>query len=252
MTADRSYNNLLDIIIEKEKQAPYEGNPREMFRYLVINCFYKDQALENRTFQSFLEKFDIPIGFSTAESLVNLDINVIRTILMGDSIDKSFAAQVMFSKTYLKYFQPHHPSDFSKIPNNIKVELRQAVMKKNEAMINGFNKIHTDMRADKKRTMLTLVALCLKNINRRTGRPLKITEQPVEELIRDHIKGCDKVFTGDSKQLVLLNDMALIRDILKQIFNVKSYTELKKVSDLFVEEVERFRKRAVFASQNEE
>lgn len=244
---EKSYNNLLDIIIEQEKQPQYMGNPSELFRYLVMNCFFKIEAEENRQFHTFLERFDIPFGFSTVKSLLEMDVELIRTIINGESIDKSFAARIMFSKIYLKYFQPHHPNDFSKIPNDIKIEMRREAISKNEAIVAGFQKAHDDMNADKKRTVLALIALCMKNINRRTGRPIRNIDMPIADIIREHMPDCDDIFKGSPTQLVLLHDVAVVRNILKRLFVIKSYSELKKVSDLFLEEVERFRKRAELA-----
>jgi hypothetical protein len=189
----------------------------------------------------------MPPEIASLSSLKEINIATLRSIINGESVDKSFAGAIMFSKTYMKNFHPNHPNDFAKVPHEIRLEMRNTAISKNKAIISGFEKMRTDLDADKKRKVITLVALSLKNIQRRTGRPIKNIDESIGDIIKEHFNNHDEIFTGNTKQMVILKDDSLARDLLKQLFIIKSFPELKTVSDLFQNEIERFRKRAQIA-----
>jgi hypothetical protein len=245
---DEAYNNLLDIIINQEKKPKISGNVPEMFRFLMVNIFFKKEIFDNKSFSFFLEKLDTPKEIKSLKSLKDIDMELLRSIINRDSVDNSFVGSIMFSRNYMKNFHPNHPNDFSKVPNEIRVEMRTKAMERNKAIIDGFEKMKMDMEADKKRKIITLIALSIKNIKRRTGRLIKnIEDSNVADIIRERFPNCDEIFTGSKKQMTILSDESLARDLLKQFFIVKSFRDLKDLSDLFMQELERFKKRAEIA-----
>ena len=242
-----SFNNLLDIIIDQEGKPKMAGNAAEVFRFLTVNIFFKKEIFDNESFSPFLKKLDLPAELNSLASLKDIDIELLRSIINRDAVDKSFMGSIMFSKIYMKNFQPNHPNDITKVPVEIRLEIRKEAVRRNKTIIEGFEKMKEDMEADKKREIITLVALSMKNIKRRTGLPFKNSDESVGDAIKERFTNHDEIFTANEKQMTLLSDSSLVRDLLKQFFPVKSFQDLKNLSDLFSKEIERFKKRAQVA-----
>ena len=67
--------------------------------------------------------------------------------------------------------------------------------KRNETILTAFGKMLVDREADKKRKILTLIALILKNIYLKTGSPFNKLAKPAEDIIRrDIIETCRDAF----------------------------------------------------------
>jgi len=245
--SQESFNNLLDLIIDQESKLKTSKNASEVFRFLMINAFFKKEFFENKSFAFFLEKLEPPSEFNSLASLRDIDMELLHSVINRDSTDKSFAGSIMLSKAYMKNFHPNHPSEIIKVPVDIRLEMRENVLKKNRAIITGFEKMKKDMEADKKRKIITLVALSMKNVKMRTGCPIKNIDGSVDDVIKEHFLNHDEIFTASEKQMTILSDQTVVRNLLKLFFVVKSFNDLKNLNDLFAKEIERFRKRAQLA-----
>lgn len=238
-----TFNNVLDIIVSQRDNALL-SSPDAMFRYLMLNYFFRQEVFDSNNFNIFLTHHDMPKFPDSVSNLKDVDIKIISQLVNGSDVESSLCGQIMLSRNYLKNFYPNHTPDYFKVPNEVRLEMRKNAKSRNKAIIGSFEKMHKDIAADKKRKVLNLVALVILNISRRTGKPLKNIDQPVEKLIKGHFRNYKELFDGNETQMATLNDNSIVRDLLKYIFVVKSYSELKNVSDMFMEEVSRFKRRA--------
>jgi len=246
--AVESFNsNLLDIIIEQESKPKFSKNAPEVFRFLMVNVFFKQEVSDNKSFSLFLEKTELPPELNSLTSLKDIDMELLRSIINRDSVDKSFAGVIMLSKTYMKNFHPNHPNEIIRVPVEIRLEMRADIAKKNKAIIDGFEEMKKDMEADKKRKIVSLVALSLKNITMRTGIPFKNVDEDAGDVIKKYFPNSDEIFTASQKQMTILSDQSIVRDFMKLFFVVKTFQDLKTLSDLFAKEIERFARRAKMA-----
>lgn len=237
------YNKVLDIIIDQINNPEIAGSPNGMFKYLMVNYFFREEVSDNKNFNIFLTHYNFPNFDPSINDLREIDVKTISNFINGSDVESSLCGQIMLSKNYLKSFYPNHVSEYLKLPHDIRMEMRANAEERNNSIIAAFEKMHQDIAADKKRKVLSLVALVLVNISRRTGRQLKNTDQSAEKIIKAHFSNYKETFSGNETQMADLNDESIVRDLLKYFFVIKSYGELKAISDMFKDEVERFRKR---------
>ncbi len=153
----------------------------------------------------------------------------------------------MLSQQYLKAFYPHHAPSFNKLPEDVRFELLDLIKERNESILKAFEKMLVDREADKKRKILTLIALILKNIHLKTGSPFNKLSRPAEDIIRDIFSHTDEVFSATQKQITEIKDDTKIKQIVKTFFMVKQFKDITEISAMFKDELERYRKRTIIA-----
>ena len=154
----------------------------------------------------------------------------------------------MLSPAYLKAFYSSHPPSFSKLPEDVQFELIEKVKKKNDKLIEAFQKMMKDREADKKRKIITLIALIIRNIHLKSGRPLNKLQKSAEELISSIFLNTDEVFVASQKQLSDLNDDSKVKELIKSFFKVMQFKEITEIADIYKVELDRYRKRGLKAS----
>lgn len=251
MKGNYSVKNLLDLSFAIDEDPELAGNMDEVFHYLLTDVFFK-RAGEEKTMMNFFNNYETPHFIETASNLREVSADEIRNFTEAETINDSFAGEIMLSKPYLKTFYQNHQPEFSKLPSEVKMELIDLMKKKNEEFIGAFEKMHEDIEADKKRTILALVALIIKNIYLRTGKALKDHDDSIVTLIKKHIDYADDVFTGKQRTIKDLTDDTKIKAIIKEFFLVRKFDEIVELSDLFKKEIKRFQKRAEYANMDSE
>ena len=106
-----------------------------------------------------------------------------------------------------------------------------------------------DREADKKRKILTLVALILKNIHLKTGSPFNKLPKKAEDIIRGIFSHTDEVFSASQKQIADIQDDTKIKQIVKTFFMVKQFKDITEIAAMFKEELDRYRKRTIIARE---
>jgi hypothetical protein len=155
----------------------------------------------------------------------------------------------MLSKEFLKHQYPHHAPSFGKLPEDVRFELIDDIKEKNSLIINAFSKMFKDLETTKERTVITLIALILKNIHRKTGRAINKLDEPAETIIKNIFPNTDSVFCGDQKQMGQLSDDSNIKDLVKKFFIIKQFAEITELAELFNDELSRFKRRWVKSRQ---
>jgi|GEM_PF-267669 len=247
---EETYFNLIDQIIHLEEESDLAGNATELFRHLLINYFFRRDISSSKSFQLFLENIDMPGVFANAGSLLKVDIENLRSAIEGGTVNDSLAGSIMLSKEYLKAFYSNHPPAFGKLPHDVQADLVAKIKNKNQTIVSAFEKINEDIRADKKRKILNLIALVIKNIHFRTGRPINKLPGTAEEIIRSLYSNADEIFNGSQKQMTLLKDDVVLKQLIKAFFTIRQFSEITDLSNQYKKELERYRKRAIFAAEN--
>ncbi|RPI94633.1 MAG: hypothetical protein EHM32_06560 [Spirochaetales bacterium] len=245
MARKETFNNLIDICIQMEENPDLAGNAKEMFRQLLAEYFFRSDVYDSKKIAYLIENMALPDFLGECRSLIEIDMDRLRAFIEGDSINDSLGGRIMITADYLKSFYPHHPPAFNKLPPDVREELLRKVKNRNLLIIDAFEKIMTDRAADRSRKVITLVALILKNIHRKTGLPLNPPGAPAETVIRGIFAHCDDVFNAKQRQVAELNDDTKIKEIIKAFFTVKKFQDLAGITKLFKVELDRYRKRAL-------
>jgi hypothetical protein len=245
MARKETYNNLIDICIQMEENPDLAGNAREMFRHLLSEYFFKSDVYDSKKVAFLIENMSLPDFLGEHRSLIEVDMDRLRAFIDGDTINDSLSGRIMITADYLKAFYPHHPPAFNKLPPDVREELLQRVKDRNRLISEAFEKIMTDREADRSRKVITLIALIVKNIHRKTGLPLNPPSSPAEAVIRGVFKNCDEVFNARQRQLAELGDDTKIKELIKTFFTVKKFQDLAGITKLFKTELDRYRKRAL-------
>ena len=238
-----TYNNLIDICIEYEEDPELEGDAQKMFNRLLSGYFFRYEVSESKAMEFFLSDFSPPPFLEGAGTLYNIDVDELRLYVQGGMINESLAGSIMLSPPYLKSFYANHPPSFSKLPEDIKFELIENVKEKNEQIIYAFEKMVADIDADRKRKIVTLAALILKNIHHRSGRPMNRITRPVDEILSSVFHDADEIFTATQKQVTDLKDDTKIKELVKTFFVVKKFREITEITDMYKGELDRYKKR---------
>ena len=247
---EKTYNNLIDYCISLEEDNSIGGDVTEMFRKLLMDYFFEPEVEESKSLAVFFENWEAPSFMKDAAHIFAIDDEQLQSFIMGETINDSLCGTVMLSKQYLKSFFPQHPPAFAQMPDEVKTELVSQIKEKNQVIIDAFEKMSQDREADKNRKMIALAALVLKNIHRRTGRPVNKMDTSVEELLRSQLPDADDVFVGRQAQLSVLNDDSMVKELIKSFFKIRQYADINEMAVLFKQEVERFRKRAIKAASD--
>jgi len=245
MAKKETFNNLIDICIQMEENPDLAGNASEMFRHLLSDYFFKGDVYDSKRIAFLIDNMKLPDFLGEHRSLIEVDMEKLAAFIERDTINDSLSGRIMITADYLKAFYPHHPPAFNKLPPDVREELLQRVKERNRLILEAFEKIKTDRQADRSRKVITLVALILKNIHRKTGLPLNPPSAPAETAIRGVYNNCDEVFNAKQRQLAELGDEAKIKEIIKTFFTVKKFQDLAGITKLFKAELDRYRKRAL-------
>jgi len=240
-----TYNNLIDVCIILEEKPEYTGKAKEIFKNLLTDYFFKLEIGQSKSLEFFFGDFPMPEFLADKQSLLGIPIDDLKHYINGNSINDSLAGKIMLSNQYLKSFYPHHVPSFSKLPEDVKFELIDKIKEKNKYIISAFEKMNLDGEADRKRKIITLVALIMKNICRKTGRPLGKLNMPVEELIRKTYNIADEVFNGSQRQIAELGDDIKIKELIKAFFTIRQFSEINELAKIYRDELTRYKKRGI-------
>ncbi|MBN2161092.1 MAG: hypothetical protein JW807_17020 [Spirochaetes bacterium] len=242
-----SYNNLIDLCLKMLEGQEYAGNAKAQFSRIMTDYFFEVEKNANRNMELFLENIEPPSFLDGLKSIFDISIDDLKAYVQGSSFNDSISGRIMLSQPYLKAFHPHHAPSFNKLPEDVRFELMDAVKEKNAAIISAFEKMLVDRDADRKRKVMTLVALILKNIHLKSGAPFNKLSRPAEEIISATFHNTDEVFTASQKQIADLQDDTKIKQMIKTFFMVKQFKDITGISEMFKEELERYRKRTIIA-----
>jgi hypothetical protein len=117
--------------------------------------------------------------------------------------------------------------------------------------VESFQKFHQDVEADRKRTVLTLVALIIKNIHQRTGRKLGKPKEPVKDIISRLYPSSSEIFSAAPGQMAQLKDDSSMKEMIKNFFPVKQFAEITDIATIFKDELSRYERRALNISSLE-
>lgn len=245
MAKDESFHNLIDLCIQLDEDTILTGNTTEMFRKLLTDYFFRQETEESKKMENFFRGFPIPEFVKNHPSLIDIDVEELNAYIEGSSLKDSLTGRIYISPDYLKAFYPHHAPSFSKLPPSVQEELLQKVKTRNGLIMEAFEKLKRDRNADKSRTILTLVALIIKNVHLKTGIPFNRLQTPSEEAIRSIFNDCDDIFRAKQKQMADLSDDKKVKELVKTFFTVRSFQDISRMADLFKGELARFKKRAM-------
>ena len=238
-----SFNNLIDCCLKLEEDPELAGDVGAQFVSLVTDYFFREEKDASRGFELFLQNYTPPPFVASLSSIFDIDMAGLEAYVRGGSLNDSMAGKIMLSPQYLKAFYPHHAPSFNKLPEDARFEVMDAIKEKNEGILSAFAKMKKDRDADRKRRLITLVALVLKNIHLRTGAPMNKLARPAEEIIRSVYAGADEIFTASQKQMAELMDDTKVKQIVKTFFMIKQFKDITGIASLFKDEVGRFKKR---------
>ncbi|TFH42632.1 MAG: hypothetical protein E4G96_03040 [Chrysiogenales bacterium] len=238
-----SFNNLIDFCLKMEEDPDLTGDVGKQFACLVMDYFFANEKSASRGFELFLQNLPPPPFVSSLKSIYDIQMGELESYVRGGTLNDSMAGKIMLSPHYLKAFYPHHAPSFNKLPEDVRFELMDKIKGKNEGVLSAFAKMMGDREADRRRKLITLIALVLKNIHLRTGAPMNSLPKPAEEIIRSVFSGADEVFTASQKQMAELQDDTKIKQIVKAFFMIKQFKDISAIALLFKEELGRFRKR---------
>lgn len=247
----QTYNNLIDVCISMEQDPEHPelaGNAPAMFKAILSGYFFKNETAQSKNFAAFIANMEPPAFLAGSKSLFNIDIEGLSNFVQGNTINDSLAGKIMLSTQFLTAFYSSHPPSFTKLPEDIKFELIDRVKEKNEVIISAFDKMLQDRESDKKRQIVTLVALILKNVHKKTARPLAKLDSGADEIIRKIFRNCDSVFLAAETQVSDLRDDSKIKELIKKFFMIKQFKEIKEISDVYKSELERYIRRGIRAS----
>ncbi len=243
-----TYNNLIDVCISLEEDPQLSGKTSDMFKALLSGYFFKYEAGESKNFAALLANMEIPDFIANAKTIFDIDRESLSSYVMGGTINESLAGKLMLSTQYLTAFYSSHPPAFSKLPEDVKFELIDRVKEKNEIIVSAFDKMNQDRDSDKKRLIVTLIALLLKNVHKKTAMPLSKLDAGADETIRKIFRNCDSVFLAAETQVSDLRDETKIKELIKKFFVIKQFKDIKEISDVYKSELERYIKRGMRAS----
>lgn len=239
-----NFNNLIDFCIEVCADPENSGNAETQFRTILRNYFFKEESHENKKMEALFNELDLPDAVKNSSSIFEINIEKLRDDIESGMINESLSGKIFLSREYLKSFYKNHPPTYSQLPEEVKFELMDKIKDKNSRILQSFLKMKNDIDADKQRKVSTLIALILKNIHRKSGKPLKKLPKPADELIRQVFLKTDEVFTASPKQLADLRDETNIKQLLKNFFPLNKFQDITEMTGLFKNELKRFTIRA--------
>jgi hypothetical protein len=239
------FNNLLDACIKLEDDPQFVNNAKLIFHKLISDYFFKSEIKISKNIELFIGTLKPLACLENTKNIYDINIADFSNEISGVTFDKSIAGSVMLSGAYLKAFYPHHTPAYSKLPEDIKFELKDKIEQKNTAIIESFNKMKADMEADSRRKIVSLIALIIKNIHLRSGLPLCTLQKSAEEIIRGIFNCKDDIFTASERQNSELRDDSRIKDLVKIFFEVRQFKEIAEISEMYKNEFDRYRRRVL-------
>ncbi len=244
MASERSetYHNLLDFSLRMDDEPEIAGRGDELFYTVMSEYFFKEEARE-KAVQGILNSLPVPECFKKIKTLREVSPEDIDKMVEAPTINDTLAGKIIMSKKYLKTFYPHHQPDYRKMPTDVQMEIIDLIKMKNENIMYAFFKMKQDMEYDRKRSILRLLAMVIKNVHLKTGFPMKSVSGSVEDLIREQYPDCNALFTADPRVMVDLLDDKKIKMLVKNIFKVKKHNDIVDLSNRIKDEIRRFETR---------
>ncbi len=242
---DESFNNLIDQCIEYEINPDYTGRPGEIFKMLLMDYFFRKDVEESKSMENFFERFEIPGFISDLQSMLDVDINKLTSYINGETINDSLCGKIMLSKAFLRSFYPGQDPVFANLSEDVKFELVDRIKEKNSRILSAFEKLVEDREADKRRKVITLISLILKNVYKKSGRPLNRNIPSVEKIINSIFSDTGEKFTGNQRQMSMLEDDTKIKELVKEMFIIKQYKDIEEVAKMYRKELDRYKKRSL-------
>ncbi len=243
------FGDLIDFCMNVETDPEAGGNIEAMFRRMLSDYFFKDRTSESKGFAKYLAAFEVPPFLEGLLSLMDVDIEELKTYIEGESTNTSLAGRIMLSQVYLKSFYPDQPPGFTHMHKDVRDEIFRDIKQMNQDILRAFEKMKKDIAADRSRSLLMVVAAILKRVHVRSGFPLNRLDARAEDVIRRIYPDCDEVFKASGRQLAELRDDKKTKDILKAFFQIKKFQDLSDMAAMFGEEFERLKARALRASR---
>jgi hypothetical protein len=241
-----TYNNLIDRILSFEVKGMRTD---EVFRSILVEYFFAAESDEKK-FNAFMKGFEFPPFIEVAPSLIDLDFDQFADYVNGSSATESLSGKIILSKQYLKIFYQNHPPEFSKIPGDVQLDLLDTVKDRNARIISAFRKLNDDRTADAERTLIRLVALILKNVKLKSGFAYAPIRKPAADIIRELFPDADETFRATPPQMAELNDDLKIKAIIKAFCLIRKNSELADIAQLFKDEVDRYKQRALHSAKS--
>ncbi len=243
-----SFHNLLDKMVLLIEDPSLHSNTSEMFRKLLVDYFFKKETYDSKKFEFFLSEFESPAFIENVDSIFEIDIEELRNFVEGEMVNNSLAGRIMLSTPYLRSFYPNSASDFNSLPEDVQFELVGKIKDMNSRIITAFQKMLNDIEADKNRKIITLIALILKNVFHKTGRPLNKLSKPANEIIKSIFRDVDDLFVAKPQQVSDLSDDTKVKELVKAFFTIKQFKDITEISEAFKDELERYKKRSILSS----
>lgn len=241
--ADYTFRNLLDFLLEAEENPEYSGNREDLWRHLIADYFFRDEARE-KPMAAFFKGMDVPDVIRSSPSLIGLDPESVRSLVENDIPNETLCGKIMMSKPFLKTFYSNHQPEFKKMPPDVQMELLDDISARNNSILEAFAKMQDDIASDSKRTNKTLAALIIRNIHLKHGIPYNKLDGSVDQVLSEKIENGDTVFQGRPQDMASLGDDSTIKDITKTFFPIKQHKDLVEYADFFKKELERYKRRA--------
>lgn len=249
---EKTYNNLLDVCLHLSSTLGGEENtPEGIFRVLLREYFFQELVENSRKLEGMLDEITVPQAVTSAKTIFDVDSLQLDSEISGETLNDSFSGSILLSTAYIKTFYPHSAPSFGQLPDDDKQEVMNNIKHYNSVIVQAFEKMHNDIEADKNRTVLTLVALIIKNIHKKSGRKLGKPDRPIKEILSGLYQGCDEVFTASPRQMGILKDDSNLKELVKVLFPIKQFKEMQEIADMFKEELSRYERRALMISSRE-
>jgi hypothetical protein len=242
---DESFNNLIDQCIDYEVNPEYTGQPGEIFRKLLMEYFFRKEVDESKRMENLFDRFEIPDFINNLQSMLDINMSELTSYINGETLNDSLCGKIMLSKTFLKAFYPGQDPVFANLSEDVKFELIDRIKEKNSSIASAFEKLVEDREADKKRKVITLISLIIKNVYKKSGRPLNKNVESVEGTINSLFSGTEEKFTGNQRQMAMLEDDTRIKGLVKEMFIIKQYKDIEEVANLYKKELERYKRRSM-------
>jgi hypothetical protein len=239
--------DLIDFYLDLEEDPELTGKNVKIFRRILSKYFFAKETDASKNIDLFINNLPAPDFIENADSFFSVDIDALTQWITGPMFKESLTGKIFLSPKYLKYYYPHHPSEYGKLPPNVQVEITDKIKQKNEEIINAFRKMMADKVADKHRTVLVLLAMIVKNIHRKTELPLNKLEKRADDTLKGIFNFCDEVFTASQKQVAELSDDNKIKNCIKTFYNVRTFQDMNGIAKQFKEELNRMKRRTIRA-----
>lgn len=239
-----SFNNLIDFCVGIESNPELQGKTEMIFRTILSDYFFKTESAENKKMEAFFNEVELPSFLKNCSSIFEIDVEKLKNEIEDGMINETLCGRIFLSQSYLKTFHSNHPPSYSKLPENLKFELMDEIKAKNSLIIFAFEKLRNDLEADKNRKISTLIALIIKNIHLKTGKPLNKISKPVNEIISSLFIHGNEIFIANQKQLSDIKDNSKIKELIKIFFPVRQFKEISEITEIYNKELERFILRA--------